>query len=368
MKEPNPKDFDLTENLINWYPKTWGGKERFNWNKFPRMFSRYSPSDIGSTIGSFFPYIGFFLFCYLTWEVGGVINIINDQFEDKNLKGFLLFSPIISGFITFSTIPKLIRVITLFLLKKHEENILKYDLECEKYYKFRKKQETKEKKLFLLNELEKLNFNFPLFDESNLSNLSKKLIKDCWKKLTDLEKYHNKKFEDNSPKDIYKDLTKYRDKKIQNSFINLIGICHIMGWEDLRNIVYTLGIVLPNYDRRYSQEIEIDYRKKKCDEFQEELKKLQYELWDFSVRRLEVDPWIFRDRKFLEMTKMVKFLDYLTSDDKIFNVGSFQKIVQDVLPPSNEIDLNFIFNKKPLFSHLFDKDKMTLYDRRIKRL
>ena len=55
-------------------------------------------------------------------------------------------------------------------------------------------------------------------------------------------------------------------------------------------------------------------------------------------------------------------------DDKIFNVGSFQKIVQDVLPPSNEIDLNFIFNKKPLFSHLFDKDKMTLYDRRIKRL
>ena len=306
------------------------------------MFSRYSQSDIGSKIGLFFPYIGFFLFCYLTWEVGGVINIINDQFEDTNLKGFLLFSPIISGFITFSTIPKLIRVITLFLLRKHEENILKYDLECEKYYEFRKKQRTKEKKLFLLNELEKLNFNFPLFDESNLSNLSKKLIKDCWKKITDLEKYHNKKFEDTSPKDIYKDLTKYPDKKVQNSFINLIGICHIMSWSDLMDIVYTLGIVLPNYDRRYSQETDIDYRKKKCDEFQDELRKLRYKLWDWSDQDyLEVDPLIFRDRKFIEMTKMIKFLDCLTKDDKIFKVGSFQKKVQSVLPHSNEIDLNF---------------------------
>lgn len=26
MKEPNPKDFDLTENLINWYPNTYGRK------------------------------------------------------------------------------------------------------------------------------------------------------------------------------------------------------------------------------------------------------------------------------------------------------------------------------------------------------
>ena len=362
MKEPRPEDFKLTKSVIDWYPPT--RKDILSYYHFPRKFDHFS------TIGTLLFLFSFFLFFYLTWEVGGFLNIVDDYFKETDLTGLFLFSPIISGLIVWLLIPKLIRGINLFLMRKHRINIEKYDLEYDKYSKFLMKEGSRKKKIFLLKHLDEYGFNFPLFDKQNLSDNFKKLLKDCWKKIKELEGYYNKKFMNTPPKEIFKDLEKYRKKKVQNSFINLLGICHIMNWTSLRDIVYTFGIVLPFYDNRYSNERNEDFRKLKIDEFKSELERIRFETRDYGKKIIEeINLSDFRDLRFLEMIRIVTFLNYVIQDDDIFKLKPFRTKMNSLIPPSTEIDWSsVIINTKPRLNYLFEKDMMSYFDKKVSKL
>lgn len=359
MKEPNLKDYNLTERIIDWFPDP---PDEFRGTpNLPRKFYLNGKLFI----------IGACLFLYFTWEIGGLANKIDDFFVNRDLTALILLSPFLSMFIVFSLIPKFIKTLVFLFLRKHKENVTKYDEEIKKYEHYKEKENIKNRKSHLLTKLKEIGFEFPLFDESKYYSQFRKVFIKGFTEIQKLDNYHLKKFRHTVPSKIFKDLSKYRYKDIQNCFITLIGLSHLMKWEGFRDIIYSLGIVLPYYDNHRTQSVKSDYRKLELEKLknslEEEINSKKY-LYHLEIPE-KLKSEFFLDLRFIEMTKLITYLDLLTEDKEIFKIEKFREKFFKMLPLKTSTYLiKLSWNKSySSSSELYDPELVNYYAKVIKQ-
>lgn len=362
MKKPNLKDFHLSQNIIDWFPLR--SHKLFGTFNLPRKFSTFIQPD-----GWVF-LLGSFIFLYLTWEIGGFVNKIDDIFIEIDLSILLIFSPIISIFTVYYLIPRFIKFLVFLILKKHIKNVKQYDEETFKYDEYIRKENIKKRKSYLLNKLKEMNFEFPFFDDSKYYKYFREVFIKGFTKIKELDNYHLKKFKDRVPSKIFKDLSKYRNKNIQSHFTILVGLSHLMKWDGFRDIVYSLGIVLPYYDNHYTITTRSDFRKLELDKLKDELEKEQYsQTYLYTLRIPEkLNSEYFFDLRFLEMTKLITYLDLLTGDKEIFDIQKFREKMFELIPINLTQHIINSSWKKSRLTDTYDPELINYYEKIIKKI